>query len=57
MDWRGGNGMQDILSLALGFLQGGLVKKGETVTGRFRGFFGTDVVASAPVLARTIPSW
>ena len=45
--------MQDILSLALNFLQVEFGKKGETVTERFFGFLGTGKVGVPSVLVRT----
>ena len=59
MDWSGGKGMQETLSLALGFLAGNFAKKGETITERFLGFFGTDKVVGVGTsdFASTIPSW
>ncbi len=57
MDWRGGKGMQEILSLALGFLEGNFAKKGETVTVRLFDFFGNGKVAGASGFARVMPSW
>lgn len=49
--------MQDIFWLALGFLEGDIAKKGETVTERFLGFFKYDKVGGASGFARMIPSW
>ena len=56
VDRSGGKGMQETLSLALGFFESDLVKKGETVIKRFLGFFRTDLEASDSGFRRRIPS-